>query len=200
MVNTAFINYLNNLTYSLKFLILLNKTAYEKTLPISLKSSNFDSDLLKPPVSLKDFFHWFWHQKEIYDLKERHNVNNLDLANKNFFFSNYTVGHFLLVTAIILLVVTTVVMYILCKHMKLKSLVTSLALQQIKEVGAVAKQEHVSIAHKCICKIQGYTIIMLCISILGIVIFIILKLRNLKLFRGHLFSNAVTIMLFISDA
>ena len=39
--------------------------------------------------------------------------------------------------------------------MKLKSLVTSLALQQIKDVGAVAEQEHVSIAQdiECTCKI-----------------------------------------------
>ena len=41
---------------------------------------------------------------------------------------------------------------------------------------------------------------MLSLLILGIVIFIILKLRNLKLFRGHLFSNVVKLMLFISDA
>ena len=31
-------------------------------------------------------------------------------------------------------------MSILCKHMKLKTLVTSLDLQQIKEVGVVTKQ------------------------------------------------------------
>ena len=86
--------------------------------------------------------------------------------------------------------------------MKLKSLVTSLALQQIKEVGMVAKQEHVSIAQdiECTYKIKWYTIFMLRLSILGIVIFIILNTRKLKLFRGHLFSNAVKIMLFISDA
>ena len=71
-----------------------------------------------------------------------HNNNDLELPNKNFFFNNYTVDIFLFVTSIISLVVTTIVMYILCKHMKLKSLVTSLALQQIKEVGMVAKQEH----------------------------------------------------------
>ena len=35
---------------------------------------------------------------------------------------------------------------------------------------------------------------------LGIVIFIILNARKLKVFRGHLFSNAVKIILFISDA
>ena len=44
------------------------------------------------------------------------------------------------------------------------------------------------------------SIIMLSLSILGIIIFITLKARELKLFRGHLFSNAVKIMLFISVA
>ena len=39
-------------------------------------------------------------------------------------------------------------MYTLYKHVKLKSLLTSLALQQIKEVGMVAKQVHFSIAQE----------------------------------------------------
>ena len=41
---------------------------------------------------------------------------------------------------------------------------------------------------------------MLNLSILGIIIFIILNARKLQLFTGHLFSNAVKIMLFISNA
>ena len=86
--------------------------------------------------------------------------------------------------------------------MKPRSLVTSLASHQIKEVGAVAKQEHVSLVHyiEYTCKIQWCTIIMLNLSILSMVIFITLKAKKLKLFRGHLFSNAIQIMLFISDA
>ena len=40
---------------------------------------------------------------------------------------------------------------------------------------------------------------MLGLSILGLVIFIILKSRKLRLFRGYLFSNTVKIMLFILD-
>ena len=39
------------------------------------------------------------------------------------------------------------------------------------------------------CKIEWYTIIMLSLSFLGIVTFIVLKDRKLKLFRGHLFSK-----------
>ena len=126
----------------------------------------------------------------------------MDLASKNSLFNNYTVAIYLFVTAIILLVVTTIVMYKLCKHMRLRSLVTSLALQQIKEVGMVAKQEHVSVVQdiECNCKIHWYMIFMLNLSILGILIFLIINARILKLFRGHLFSNAVKIMLFILDA
>ena len=43
-------------------------------------------------------------------------------------------------------------------------------------------------------------IFMLSQSILGIVVFIIINDRKLRLFRGHLFSNAIKIVLFISDA
>ena len=78
----------------------------------------------------------------------------LELPNKNFFFNNYIIDIFLFVTAMILLVITTIVMYILCKHMTLKIPVTSLALQQIKEVGVVTKQEDVTLVQdiECTCK------------------------------------------------
>ena len=49
MVNTAFINYLDNLTDSLKFPILLNQTTHEQTLSISLQSFDFHPALLKAP-------------------------------------------------------------------------------------------------------------------------------------------------------
>ena len=55
---------------------------------------------------------------------------------------------------------------------------------------------------ECTCEIQCipmYTICMLVISISGIVVFVIRNARRLKLFRRHLFSNAVKILLFISD-
>ena len=46
-MNTAFINYFDNLTASLKFSILLNQTTYKQSLLISLQWFDFDSDLLK---------------------------------------------------------------------------------------------------------------------------------------------------------
>ena len=71
-----------------------------------------------------------------------------------------------------------------------------------KKVGMVTKWEHVSLTYDidCTCKIQQYTICMLTLSILGILIFIIINARKLKLSRGYLFSNVVKIMLFVSHA
>ena len=56
-VNTAFINYFDNLTDFLKFPILLNQTTYEQAISIPLQSFEFDHDLLKSPKALKYFVH-----------------------------------------------------------------------------------------------------------------------------------------------
>ena len=70
-VNTAFINYLDNLTNTLKVPILLNQTTYEVTLPISLQYFDFDSDFLKSPKTLKVFVHQFQHKKKIFHLQKK---------------------------------------------------------------------------------------------------------------------------------
>ena len=59
---------------------------------------------------------------------------------------------FLFVAPIISLLVTTLAIYLWCKHEKLRTLVTSLALQQEREVGAVTTQEDITMAYSC--KIQ----------------------------------------------
>ena len=80
-----------------------------------------------------------------------------NLPNKNFFSNNFMVDVFLFVTAIISLSVTTLAIYLLCKHQKLRTLVTSLDLQQTKEIGTVKKQKEVTTARTC--KIQFYIIL-----------------------------------------
>ena len=71
-------------------------------------------------------------------------------------------------------------------------LMASLVLQQVKEVGTVTQKE---INTKC--KILTY--ISLALTILGLVMVAILHYRKSKLCRGCMFSNAVKIMIFISD-
>ena len=159
-VNTAFVNYLDhidNLTETLEVPILMNKITFQQTLPISLNASKFYSNLLVASKTLKDFIHQYKCRKEIFDLEERHVKMDINLSNKNFLSNNFIIDVFLFVTAVISVLVMTLAIYFLCKHKKFRMLVTSLALQQIKEVGGVTKQEDVTTA--CTCKIQFYIIL-----------------------------------------
>ena len=90
-----------------------------------------------------------------------------------------------------------IILYVLCKHNKFRTLVVSLALQQVKMVCASATKQDNNNA--CNCTPQFYIISALSSTIIGLVIFAILQVRRLKLCRGHIFSNVVKIMLFISD-
>ena len=76
--------------------------------------------------------------------------------------------------------------------MKLKTLVASLALQQVKEVSAVTQKEI-----NTECKILTY--ISLPLTIFGLVMVATLHYRKSKLCREYMFCNAVKIMIFISD-
>ena len=80
-VNTAFTNYIDhfNLTEDLKFPTLTNKTTSEYTLPIFLNDSRFDDSLITTPQTLKEYIAQYKHQKEFFDLKERHDIDELDL-------------------------------------------------------------------------------------------------------------------------
>ena len=147
--------------------------------------------MLTASSNLKDFIHQYTHEKENFDLKERHDTTAL-ITNKNFFSDNYVIDVFLFIAAIISLLATTWTIYLLCKHKKLRMLMASLVLQQVKEVGAVTQKEI-----NTECKIL--TCISLALTILGLVMVAILHYRKSKLSRGHMFSNAVKFMIFISD-
>ena len=68
----------------------------------------------------KDIVYQYQRKREIFDLKERHISMNLELSNKNSFLNNFTTDVFLFNAVIILILVTTLILYRLCKHMKLK--------------------------------------------------------------------------------
>ena len=118
MVSTAFTNYTGqfNLTEDLKFPILTNKTTSEYTLPIFLNDSRFDNSLITAPQTLKEYIAQYKHEKEIFDLKERHDIDELDLETpyKNFFTNNVIVDVFVFIIAIISVITTIIIIYILC--------------------------------------------------------------------------------------
>ena len=81
---------------------------------------------------------------------------------------------FVCIIAIISVITTMIIIYILCKHNKLQSLVVSLTLQQMREVStSTAKKEDEN--YTCDCTSQFYIILALSITIIGLVIFVILQ-------------------------
>ena len=198
-VNNTFTNYLNefNLMEEIEMPIFMNKSTLEITLPIFLNKSTFDTTLLSAPLTLKEYVTQYKHDKEIFVLKERHDIDELEkeFVSKNVF-NSQVVKIFKFVVAIILIIATVVTIYAICKHNKLRALVTSLALQQVKEVKA---DDIENINSKCKCTIQFYIILALSLAIISLIIFAILQVRRIKICRGQIFSNVVKIMLFISD-
>ena len=103
-------------------------------------------------------------------MKERHDINELDLEtpNRNFFTNNFIVDVFVFTIAIILVIITMIILYVLCKYNKLKTLVVNLALQQVKEVSTSTKKKEED-NYMCDCTSQFYIILALSITIIALV-------------------------------
>ena len=105
---------------------------------------------------------------------------------------------FVFIIGILSVITIVIIIYVLCKHNKLTTVVVSLALQQVREVStSTTKKEDEKYMYDCTC--QFYIILALSIAIIGLVLFMILQVGRIKLCRGKLFLNVVKIMLFISD-
>ena len=195
-INMAFTNYLDmlpNLTDPSQ--LIKDRTTYEQPLPVNLNIPNFDSSLPHALTNLKSYMHDYARNKEIFDLKQRHVsiVHSLHNSNKNFFSNNYIVDLFVFTSSIISLISTTLVIYLFCKHKYIRTLVASLILHKIKEVEANSSSEETNSE----CKTLAYIGIIL--TVLSLIIVTFMHYRKSRLCKGYKFSNAVKIMLFISD-
>ena len=139
--------------------------------------------------------HNYVKSKEIFDFKQRHvsTVKSLNNSNKNFFSNNYIVDIFVFTSSIISIISTTLVIYLFCKYKYIRTLVANLILHKIKEVEANPNSEKTNLK----CRTLAYIGIIL--TVVSMVIVIFLHYRKSRLGKGYRFSNAIKIMLFISD-
>ena len=100
---------------------------------------------------------------------------------------------FVFTPSILSLISTTLVMCLFCKHKHITALVASLILHKIKQVEANSTSKGTNSK----CKTLAYTEIIL--TVLSLIIVTFLHYRKSRLCKGYKFSNAVKIMLFISD-
>ena len=136
----------------------------------------------------------YQNKRKILDKKDQ----ELDKTKENSEFKSFLNGFLadiLLFTAALLsMIITLVIVYVVYGQLKLKALVTNIAMQYIKGVEATGVNDML-----CMCKTQWYIMGMLIIITLGMLYLGTNKIRKSSLFKGHLFSNNTKILLFISN-
>ena len=128
-------------------------------------------------------------------MDKHENQNNK--ISKHSFFNNYIMDIFLFIAKILSMLAMAAIVHIISKHAKLKALITDTAFQAIK--GTDATFGNINNHENCMCKAQWYMIGALTLMIIGLIFFILATTRKGRIFRGHLFSNTVTVVLFFSD-
>ena len=158
-----------------------NWTTQEQILPISLQSTPLDKKLLKVPETLKGLVQQYRQKGQTLKVYES--------KTKNKCFDNIAIDIFLFISAIISMLVVIAIIYIVCKHVKLKSLSTGIAFQPIKQTeAAVASQIQQN------CTAQWYAIAALTLMIVLLIIYICLTMQRFTIFKRRLYSNTITIM------
>ena len=109
-------------------------------------------------------------------------------------FLNSFLADILLFTAAPITLIITLVIYMSCMTVKVKSFSKNIAVQQIKAVDATDMSGMLFM-----CKTQWYIMGMLIIITLDMLYLVTNKIRISRLFKGHLFSNNTKILLFVSN-
>ena len=189
-VNTAYLPYLDTFREELELPSLevnQNWTTQKQVLLISLQETSFDNKLLKVPETLKGLVQQYRQKGQTLDKSQENKT-------KNDFFDNIAMDIFLFIAAIISMLAVIAIVHIVCRHAKLKALLTGIAFQPVKQAEAVINNQT-----KEYCTAQWYAIAALTMMTILLIVYICLSNQKCTIFKRRLSSNTVTIMLFFSD-
>ena len=189
-VNLAFLDHLENLPEVLDTPIDRNWMHDNQILPISLESFEINSSLLQAPKMLKGYT----QQLQEHNKKSHVNVSpHTTKSNFKGFISSFIADIIDFVATLLTIITALVVIYIVTRHSKLKTLVANIELQRIRTVKAAAlNPNHI------ICE-SGLEKILLIMNLAVVVIMAIAKVRKSRIFKGKLFSNSIKVKLFVVD-
>ena len=95
---------------------------------------------------------------------------------------------FLFPAAILSMLATVAIVHLVCKHTKLKALLTGIAFQPVKQREAIFDDDQLP-KH---CTAQWYTIAALTLMIVLLTIYICLTTQKCTIFKKRLYSNTVS--------
>ena len=189
-VNLAFLDHLEDLTEVLDTPIDRNWMHDKQILPFSLESFQINSSLLQVPKTLKDYIKQFQEHNRKLQLDIQHDNTKSKFKG---FISSFIADIIGFSAALLTIIITLVVIYIVTGHSKLKILVTNIKLQHIKTVEAAAFNPSYVICE------NGLVRILMIINLGIVTLMAFAKLRKSRIFKGRLFSNTIKIKLFVVD-
>ena len=107
-------------------------------LPIFIDASNISSSLLQAPKTLKEFVNQYKERRKLIDAQEK----TIKEPKFNAFLSSYLADVIVFVTGILSVILTFVIIYMLCRQSKLRSLVAIMVLHHVKAIEAATFQEN----------------------------------------------------------
>ena len=153
-VNTTFMPYLDTFKEELELPSLevnQNWTTQKQVLPISLQATPFDDKLLKAPGTLKVLVQQYRQKSQMLDKLQENKT-------KNEFFDNIAIDIFLFIAAIISMLAVIAIIHIVCRHAKLKALLTGIAFWPVKQAEAVCSPSNKGVLYStvvCNCSLNN---------------------------------------------
>ena len=175
--------------------VISNWTNQEQILPIALKSFEINSRLLQAPKALKEYVNHYREKRKLLYLQEKTSEEKQNEQNSKFrtFITSVITDTLVFSAALLTVIVTLVVIYMISGQSKLKMLVANIALQCIRVIEAFNPK-----CQDVHCDRGALKFIMVLILVV-VIILAFGKLRKSRIFRGVLFPNIVKIKLFIAD-
>ena len=164
-VNLAFVDYLEQLNKTITTPINRNWTSDRQAIPISLDSFQVSSKLMHAPIMLKDFIEQY-QESRITAIKWENPTSKFRT-----FINSFLVDTLIFIVAILTVFLVFVILYIVTGQSKLKTLVTTMALQRIRAVEALNINRQTQNCNSDLLKI---------LMILNLVIVASLLLRKIK--------------------
>ena len=123
-------------------------------------------------------------------------IQNKKTQNSNIktFLDSFITDVLVFTAALVTVVITFIIIYMLTGQSKLKSLVANIALQCLKAIDALSTRNQGT--QNCDIGILKFLMVL---NLAIVIIMILVKIKKSKIFQGHFFSNMVKIKLFIAD-
>ena len=131
-VNLAFVDYLDQLNETINTPIIRNWPNQKQILPISLESFEINSSLLQAPKTLREFVNQYKEKRKWMDIQEK------EIKNQNYklktFISSFIMDALVFEAALLTVIITFIIIYMLSGQSKLKMLLANIALQCVKAI------------------------------------------------------------------